>query len=330
MCHARLNFVEKMKNWSNFSTQELLKLTIRDLNLSIEDSSAALMISSLKADLKERGFRFCPQFFISDGWFVSLNHTAISIPFYLLHPRLTALELEIMGTLEGHTARSFHKLIRHELGHAIDHAYRLQEVEGREELFGSSQLNYPESYLPKNEKLTYVRYLGKNYASAHPDEDWAETFAFWFDYRDRWQTLYPHGKVRRKLDFMHLCMQKIKTLAPVENRSIKRTDELSPRKSLHEIYQKRLKEEQTFYKFQIKELESILVKKKHRPARTGLVMSKKLSRDGQQVLSNLQIYLWRKGYALNIENTKNQKILVKHLNQKLHLYIGKEKNNILM
>ena len=49
---------------------------------------------------------------------------AIAIPFYLAHPRLKQLELHQMMEVEGGTPDWCAQLLRHECGHAFDHAYR--------------------------------------------------------------------------------------------------------------------------------------------------------------------------------------------------------------
>ena len=48
------------------------------------------------------------------------------------------------------------------------------------EIFGSPDVDYePETYRPRPYSRSFVRHLPNWYAQAHPDEDFAETFAVW-------------------------------------------------------------------------------------------------------------------------------------------------------
>jgi hypothetical protein len=332
----------KSSNWSILSSTELLKLRWKELNLNLNQSPIEFHLKEVLHDLKLKGFLFKPEFFISDAWYVSLNYTAIAIPYYLLHPRLIKLEQEIMGKIEGENATKLRRLIRHELGHSIDHAYKLQKNIERMKLFGSSNLSYPESYKPNHFlKKNYVQYLGQNYGSSHPDEDWAETFATWFDQRIHWRLRYPTGMTRKKLNFVNQLMNEIKGTEVLLNRSIKTADRLDGNLSLAAIYSQRLKEEKKFYEFDLSDLETILVNKEDKvktlSSKDKIILGSLLSEktnfpkdDVIQILNNLEIGLWRKGRKLKLENGKEQKILINYFAQRLSLYIGKEKNNILM
>ena len=332
----------RLSSWHQLPSSELLKLKWKDLNLSLEQSEINFYIQEIYSDLKAKGFLFKPKFFVSDGWYVSLGDTAIAVPFYLLHPRLKHLEIEIMGRIEGDRASELRRLIRHELGHSIDHAYKLQSNIERTQLFGPSQANYPESYSAHLlSAKNYVQYLGQNYASSHPDEDWAETFAVWFDSRIHWRLRYPSGMARRKLNFMNRLMGEIKSQEVLQKRSIKKSDLIMEQMTLKQLYQTRLNEEKRFYNFKREGLETILVKKdenaKLLSPQTKQVLSDYLAqrvsctkKDLQQVINNLEISLWRKGLRLNVKREKDFRALSEYFNQNLALYIGKEKNNILM
>jgi len=67
------------------------------------------------------------------------------------------------------------RILRHEAGHLVDNAYRLRRR--RRELFGPSSLPYPEFYDPKPYNKSFVQHIDPWYAQAHPDEEFAETFA---------------------------------------------------------------------------------------------------------------------------------------------------------
>ena len=111
-----------------------------------------------------------------------------------------------MGFLEGGSEKQILKLLRHELGHCIDNAFRLRQNKKRQKLFGSSQLPYPESYSPQKYSRSYVHYLGDNYAQSHPDEDFAETFAVWLDPNSHWERRYKACEAQNKLQLMSEIM----------------------------------------------------------------------------------------------------------------------------
>src|SRR5216684_5748993 len=94
-----------------------------------------------------RGVRLRPDCYLGDEWFSPEGVPAIAIPFYLAHPRLRSLELRQMLEVEGGTAEWCQMLLRHEAGHAIDHAYRFSEREDWQSIFGSPEAEYaPETY----------------------------------------------------------------------------------------------------------------------------------------------------------------------------------------
>ncbi|MBC7690926.1 MAG: putative zinc-binding metallopeptidase [Methylotenera sp.] len=166
--------------WSTLKDEELLKLKICDLGLKIEGSELESRIQSFHAELETRGFRFKPKVYLGDEWFSPEGMVAIAVPFYLAHPRLIALEKKLMFEVEGDDPEYFKKLIRHEAGHCFDHAYRFSPRKRWRELFGPPNQEYaPETYRPRPHSKSFVRHLDNWYAQAHPDEDFAETFAVW-------------------------------------------------------------------------------------------------------------------------------------------------------
>src|SRR5262249_24209156 len=62
----------------------------------------------------------------------------------------------------------------------------------------------------------YVRSQGdpKYYAQAHPDEDFAETFAVWLTPRSLWRTLYKNWPALRKLEYIDRVMARIRSRKP--------------------------------------------------------------------------------------------------------------------
>jgi hypothetical protein len=77
--------------------------------------------------------------------------------------------------------------LRHEAGHAFNHAYELYRTPEWRKLFGSSRKPYRDDYPFVPFSRDFVRYIPGWYAQKHPDEDFAETFAVWLDPASRWR-----------------------------------------------------------------------------------------------------------------------------------------------
>lgn len=152
---------------------------------------------------------------ISDEWFCPDGVPGFALPFYLFNPALMALHKKETGSVEGCTEYQILKLMRHELGHAIDNAFALRKDKQRVTLFGPSDQDYPDFYTPKPFSKNFVRYLGDHYAQSHPDEDFAETFAYWLDPQKDWQTKKLSRKVREKLNYIDTLMKQVRQKKPV-------------------------------------------------------------------------------------------------------------------
>jgi len=156
-----------------------MDLPLCELEVQIEGSPVQPRIEQVYSELEQRGLRFRPYFWVSEDWFTPQDVPGCAVPFYLLHPRLLRLERRHMLEVEGAGRAECMKLLRHEVGHAIDHAFRLYRRRERQKLFGRSSKRYPESYGPRPRSRHFVQHLDYWYAQAHPDEDFAETFAVW-------------------------------------------------------------------------------------------------------------------------------------------------------
>ena len=97
-----------------------------DLGVSIEGTAVERRISDLNRELAARGITFRAHFWIADEWFTPDDVPGVAVPFYLVHPRLAQLELAQMLEVEGGSKDWCLRILRHEVGHAIDNAYRLQ------------------------------------------------------------------------------------------------------------------------------------------------------------------------------------------------------------
>ncbi len=187
---------ETKEHWSNLSDEDLLKVRICDLNLTLESSGLNEHVQELFKELEAKGLhQFRPAVYLGDEWFSPLGDVAIAIPFFLAHPRLRALEKKMMLEVEGNTPEWFMKLLRHEAGHCFDHAYKFSKEKKWQKVFGPSAEEYdPDNYLSRPYSRSFVRHLDNWYAQAHPDEDFAETFAVWLAPNSDWQNKYGKWK----------------------------------------------------------------------------------------------------------------------------------------
>ena len=168
---------------------------------------------------------------------------AIALPFYLAHPRLKALELHQMMEVEGGTPEWCAQLLRHECGHAIDHAYRFSSRRKWRAMFGSPDVDYePERYRPRPYSRGFVRHLPNWYAQAHPDEDFAETFAVWLGSpAEEWREKYRGWKALEKLEYVDELMGEARRKAPSVHSGRWRSEADKMRSTLARYYAARRK-----------------------------------------------------------------------------------------
>lgn len=202
--------------WAALPDAELLKLRICNLHVQIEGSELDPRVAQLSQELEEKGLPFKPCCYLGDEWFSPQGSPLIAIPFYLAHPRLKELELHQMMIVEGGAPAWCMQLLRHECGHAYDHAYGFSQRKDWVEIFGSPDLQYePETYRPRPYSRGFVRHLPNWYAQAHPDEDFAETFAVWLTLPcEEWRRQYRGWKALEKLQYVDALMQEIREKAP--------------------------------------------------------------------------------------------------------------------
>jgi len=201
--------------WADWPDERLLGLRFCDLKVSIDGSWVEPRLAQLHQELDARGLGFRPHFWLSDEWFTPDGITGIAIPFYLAHPRLARLEESQMLEVEGGTHSWCMKILRHEAGHTIDNAYRLQRRRKRQEIFGRNSVPYPEHYAPKPYSKSFVLHLDMWYAQSHPAEDFAETFAVWITPDSAWRTRYDDWPALKKLEYMDELMRGIAGRPPV-------------------------------------------------------------------------------------------------------------------
>jgi hypothetical protein len=199
-------------SWSTVR-YELLNTKVSDLKLAIKGSPVEPMIRQVKRELDEKGIKFHPSFYLTDSWGCPDEVAAVGIPFYLADRRLSRIEEEQTGEIED--ARTTLMYLRHEVGHALNYAYRLWEWDGWSDVFGKFSKPYRDVFLPDPSSRDFVRHLvhsqyGRNYAQKHPDEDFAETFAIWLTPRSGWRRKYRFWPALRKLTYVAKLMRGVK------------------------------------------------------------------------------------------------------------------------
>jgi hypothetical protein len=201
-------------DWVRLPDAELLDRPIASLGLRIEGTALERRIARLGDELARAGLRFRPYIWLSTDWFTPDGVTGFAVPFYLAHPRLARLERRILHEVEGGTAASCMRLLRHEAAHAFDHAYRLRRRRRWRELFGSASQPYRMSYVPDPGSRRHVLNLDYWYAQSHPLEDFAETFAVWLQTGSRWQSRYAGWPALVKLEYVDALMTEIAERSP--------------------------------------------------------------------------------------------------------------------
>jgi hypothetical protein len=197
-------------DWVSLTDEQLLERRISSLGLSLDGTALDPLISQLNDELAGKGLVFRPPCHIGDEWFVPIRIPAIFIPFFLVHDRLRALERAMMLEVEGETPDWFMKLMRHEAAHAYSYAYQLQRKKKWQKLFGkTSSETTPTTYRPRPFSRSYVVHLEDWYAQAHPDEDFAETFAIWLTPGLDWRACYAGWRAVGKLEYIDELMHSL-------------------------------------------------------------------------------------------------------------------------
>ncbi len=201
--------VMKPADWAGLPDEELLRLRVRDLGLTIAGTALEDSIHQLYDELKQKNVSFRPTCYLADEWFCPDKVPVIGLPFCLAHPRLVQIEKRMMYEVEGGTPKSCMQLLRHECGHAVNYAYQLYKRTRWRELFGHFSTQYSSSYSFQPYSRKYVVHLGDSYAQSHPDEDFAETFAVWLTPDIDWESKYCDWPVISKLRYVDRLMARI-------------------------------------------------------------------------------------------------------------------------
>jgi hypothetical protein len=206
--------------WTRLSDEELLQMRFCDLKLTVKSATIQRALTTIYAELRRRGLRVRPHVWLSVEWFSPDGVPGVAIPFYMAHPRLMRLERHLMGEVEGGNSNWLLRILRHEVGHALDNAFRLRRRAGWRKTFGYASEPYPDTYRVRPASRDFVLHLGHWYAQSHPTEDFAETFAVWMQPKARWRREYAGWPALEKLEFVDQLMTQIRgQRPPVQDRS---------------------------------------------------------------------------------------------------------------
>lgn len=215
-------------NWET-ERYALLNTRVCDLKLGIEQTLLYRCILKLYDELESKRLSFRPGYYFTcagDEWGCPDRNPIIGIPFHLADNRLVRLEREM-----GYTSYDRHDLmvlLRHEAGHAINYAYALYDEQEWLDVFGDFDSTYPTNFKFKFNPFSrwYVKSQGepKYYAQAHPDEDFAETFAIWLTPRSNWRNTYKKWPCLNKIEYIDRVMRRLRSKRPTINSDEHRLD----------------------------------------------------------------------------------------------------------
>jgi hypothetical protein len=282
--------------WTRWDDERLLDMRLCDLGLDLSRPWLVARTDQLRREMQQRGFRFRPRIWLSDEWFTPKEAPGIAIPFYLAHQRLTKLERTMMLEAEGESVSECMRILRHEAGHAVQFAYRLHRRRRWRELFGSSSAPYPDTYQPRPYSRRYVLHIDNHYAQAHPDEDFAETFAVWLTPGSNWRRRYAGWPALEKLLYVDGLMAEIAPAPPLVP-SRRAVDPLSSiRMTLREHYRHR----QEAYGVDRPDIYSRDLRRLFAPAETaGPMASALLRRRRRELLRIVSRWTGEYQYAIN-------------------------------
>jgi hypothetical protein len=149
------------------------------------------------------------------------------------------LEERQMLEVEGGSAQWCMKLLRHEVGHAIDNAFRLRRKRSWQRVFGKASRAYPDYYEPRPYSKRFVLHLDYWYAQSHPSEDFAETFAVWLTPRANWRKRYYGWPALKKLEYVDSLMADLAGTAPAVRTRAQEAPLRSINSTLREHYEEK-------------------------------------------------------------------------------------------
>ena len=226
-------------DWAGCTDEQLLQMRICDLKLRIPGTELESRIEAFYHELAEKEIAFKPVCYLGDEWFCPDGASTIAIPFYLAHPRLKKLEEKMMMEVEGGTEAWCMRLLRHEMGHVLNHAYLLAKEPQWQKLFGPPSLDYSESFRARPYSKRFVRHLDGWYAQSHPEEDFSETVAIWLTPGLDWRRQYGGWKALDKLEYVDELMKRLAGKPPLVVSRAKMSEASRLRSRLEGYYKKR-------------------------------------------------------------------------------------------
>jgi hypothetical protein len=230
----------RARHWTRLSDTELLQVRFCDLGLRLRGTRLEMRLGRVHDEMARRGLRFRPHMWLAEEWFSPDGVPGIAVPFYLAHPRLVRLERRMMRQVEGGNQKWMMRILRHEVGHAIDTAYRLRRRARWRQLFGPASLRYPAVYRARPGSRRYVQHLGDWYAQAHPTEDFAETFAVWLKPNSDWRRSYASWPAWDKLRYVDELMSELAEAPPLVSSRAHVEPLAANRRTLAEHYREKL------------------------------------------------------------------------------------------
>ena len=290
---------EKITDLNALDEDALLKQRLCDLPLTIEGTWIQECIETLYAELDAQQIPFRPECYLADEWLSPKDEPVIGIPFYLAHPALIRLEKKMMLEAEGETRTWCLRLLRHETGHALCHAYRLQQRRSWKAVFGSPAQEYSDTYRFRPYSKNYVHHLEGFYAQFHPDEDFVETFAVWMTPGLDWRKQYQGWKALTKLEYVDRLMRSIRGKPPKVLQGKKYWQLRQLRMTLKSYYKcKRYSWAEDFPDFHDDNLKRIFCQQDDKPAE-GYPAGKLIRKHRRILINEIAIWSGEKKYIVH-------------------------------
>ncbi len=178
-------------------------------------------INIIQKELFNKDIKFIIKIFPSDSWGCPNKVPIIGVHYSFYYPIFKAFEEDGIITQK----EPILKIIRHEVGHCINYAYKFYEMKDWSEIFGNFNKPYkhPNShsneFKPNLNSRDFVKNLSDYnscYSQIHPDEDFAETFAIWLSNTENsWTCKYADWKgALHKLNYVNCLINSWKNAKP--------------------------------------------------------------------------------------------------------------------